>query len=691
MRMMETNTTTTTSTTDTTNGGFYSDLFDHGNGVYSSPNVVEYHPKHGLQKVSEGTQTGALSSPSPPSSPTPKREDMLQTTNGVHSHHQPHHDYDYNNDTHTNTTLPHQKQYQQQQQQQHHHQLQQQQPLQHEHQNLWPSQQMQISSIAPKMLQQQKLNTPSTPPRISSLTPPLKGPTLASQQQYQQHQQQQQHVHSENTLPPRFTSLHSQPISSPHLLHNDNGDHLHSHHPNQFAQGFSLEPSPTLSATETSTFKASSLSSPASSISDGGQPHHSQPPLQNHTSTPVSFSSSSSSSNAPASASVSASTPFAPADTSAHAHPHAPHSPPRTTSTTATSSPAPSPTSRPRPSSYAPIKLNDVSSTVANMTTLAALPIPATVTSSSSTSSSSTTPIPAVAITSATVPVFEGGQDGATYEQQQYYMQQQQQQHHHQQQQQQQPFAPRSPASVVSSSTATIAGAAGAGGGYQHTVTSAKQSPSKFATPTRASTMDVRKLQSGSLLLGEGGVSTSSRISQQQHQLQQTTYQQDPQAESSSRAKRRQIYRRNTYSADLASASFHRSDDEMEMDDLEEAKRRMEALKKSSSRRMSKRKKDKDEDNDRVLIGTRIGEDHVNYVLMYNMLTGIRVSVSRCNAKPQRALVDEDFTSAHKLAFDITGNELTPSSKYDFKFKDYAPWVFRHLREDFHIDASDYL
>ena len=27
--------------------------------------------------------------------------------------------------------------------------------------------------------------------------------------------------------------------------------------------------------------------------------------------------------------------------------------------------------------------------------------------------------------------------------------------------------------------------------------------------------------------------------------------------------------------------------------------------------------------------------------------------VSRCQAKPQRALVDEDFTSAHKLAFDM--------------------------------------
>jgi hypothetical protein len=38
-----------------------------------------------------------------------------------------------------------------------------------------------------------------------------------------------------------------------------------------------------------------------------------------------------------------------------------------------------------------------------------------------------------------------------------------------------------------------------------------------------------------------------------------------------------------------------------------------------------------------------------------------------------------------------TGNELTPYSKYAFKFKDYAPWVFRHLREYFSIDAADYL
>jgi 1-phosphatidylinositol-4-phosphate 5-kinase len=34
---------------------------------------------------------------------------------------------------------------------------------------------------------------------------------------------------------------------------------------------------------------------------------------------------------------------------------------------------------------------------------------------------------------------------------------------------------------------------------------------------------------------------------------------------------------------------------------------------------------------------------------------------------------------------------LVPSAKYDFKFKDYAPWVFRHLRALFRLDPADYL
>ncbi|GAA5806688.1 hypothetical protein MFLAVUS_000036 [Mucor flavus] len=96
-------------------------------------------------------------------------------------------------------------------------------------------------------------------------------------------------------------------------------------------------------------------------------------------------------------------------------------------------------------------------------------------------------------------------------------------------------------------------------------------------------------------------------------------------------------------------------------------------------------------DEDPVLMGTRISEGHQNYVLMYNMLTGIRIAVSRVTAKVDRPLTDEDFTAAHKLAFDVIGDELTPGAKYDFKFKDYSPWVFRHLREKFGVDPADYL
>ncbi|KAI8359102.1 hypothetical protein EDC96DRAFT_483337 [Choanephora cucurbitarum] len=100
---------------------------------------------------------------------------------------------------------------------------------------------------------------------------------------------------------------------------------------------------------------------------------------------------------------------------------------------------------------------------------------------------------------------------------------------------------------------------------------------------------------------------------------------------------------------------------------------------------------DDDEDSSRVAIGTRVAEGHRNYQLMYDMLTGIRIAVGRVSAKISRPLSEEDFVAAHKLVFDVAGNELTPGVKYDFKFKDYAPWVFRYLREKFHVDAADYM
>lgn len=120
----------------------------------------------------------------------------------------------------------------------------------------------------------------------------------------------------------------------------------------------------------------------------------------------------------------------------------------------------------------------------------------------------------------------------------------------------------------------------------------------------------------------------------------------------------------------------------------EDAARWAEALR---QKRASKRKRREQEDDDRVLVGTKVDESHANWVTAYNMLTGIRVSVSRTNAKLDREVTDADFHVKQKSTFDIAGNELVPSAKYDFKFKDYAPWVFRRLRGMFRLDPADYL
>lgn len=106
-------------------------------------------------------------------------------------------------------------------------------------------------------------------------------------------------------------------------------------------------------------------------------------------------------------------------------------------------------------------------------------------------------------------------------------------------------------------------------------------------------------------------------------------------------------------------------------------------------RNYKKKRKDFFED-EKVLVGNKISEGHENFVMAYNMLTGIRVAVSRCSGIMKK-LCDEDFKTTKKLTFNMDGSELTPSSKYDFKFKDYCPEVFRDLRNLFGLDPADYL
>ncbi|PWW80543.1 SAICAR synthase-like protein [Tuber magnatum] len=145
-------------------------------------------------------------------------------------------------------------------------------------------------------------------------------------------------------------------------------------------------------------------------------------------------------------------------------------------------------------------------------------------------------------------------------------------------------------------------------------------------------------------------------------------------------------------SISLGRRATRSANSDMHIDEIpqdEDAARWAEAIK---AKRASKRRRQEEEgEDDKVVVGTKVDHNHVNWVTAYNMLTGIRFVVSRVNAKMNKPLTDADFDAKHKFSFDITGNELTPSAKYDFKFKDYSPWVFRHLRTKFGLDPADYL
>jgi 1-phosphatidylinositol-4-phosphate 5-kinase len=82
----------------------------------------------------------------------------------------------------------------------------------------------------------------------------------------------------------------------------------------------------------------------------------------------------------------------------------------------------------------------------------------------------------------------------------------------------------------------------------------------------------------------------------------------------------------------------------------EDAMRWAEAVR---QKRASKRRRKDEEDDDRVVVGTKVDQNHVNWVTAYNMLTGIRFTVSRTNAKLDRALTDADFDAKHKFSFDM--------------------------------------
>ncbi|KAL5715676.1 1-phosphatidylinositol-4-phosphate 5-kinase [Ranunculus cassubicifolius] len=91
--------------------------------------------------------------------------------------------------------------------------------------------------------------------------------------------------------------------------------------------------------------------------------------------------------------------------------------------------------------------------------------------------------------------------------------------------------------------------------------------------------------------------------------------------------------------------------------------------------------------------GQMISKGHKNYDLMLNLQLGIRYSIGK-HGSVLRKLSQADFDPREKFwtRFPTEGSKVTPPHQsVEFRWKDYCPLVFRHLRDLFNIDPADYM
>ncbi|KAJ4733506.1 phosphatidylinositol- 4-phosphate 5-kinase 5 [Rhynchospora pubera] len=92
--------------------------------------------------------------------------------------------------------------------------------------------------------------------------------------------------------------------------------------------------------------------------------------------------------------------------------------------------------------------------------------------------------------------------------------------------------------------------------------------------------------------------------------------------------------------------------------------------------------------------GQMIFKGHKNYDLMRNLQLGIAYSVGKPVETPIRELLSGDFDPREKFwtRFPPEGSKNTPPHQsVEFRWKDYCPMVFRHLRQLFKVDPADYM
>ncbi|PRP79762.1 hypothetical protein PROFUN_12624, partial [Planoprotostelium fungivorum] len=101
-------------------------------------------------------------------------------------------------------------------------------------------------------------------------------------------------------------------------------------------------------------------------------------------------------------------------------------------------------------------------------------------------------------------------------------------------------------------------------------------------------------------------------------------------------------------------------------------------------------------------IGETIYKKHPGWVLMMDIQTGLRQSVGRSGElsfQDERKAIEDNlsrhakfFSTPPELTFPPEGSTMTQPHKTElFKFKNYCPLAFGHLRQKFGVDPGDYM
>lgn len=81
---------------------------------------------------------------------------------------------------------------------------------------------------------------------------------------------------------------------------------------------------------------------------------------------------------------------------------------------------------------------------------------------------------------------------------------------------------------------------------------------------------------------------------------------------------------------------------------------------------------------------------HDSWDLVLNIMMGIRMAVGRVMSEPSRPIGPQDMTMREKMTI-VPPNGLKTKETDVCRFVDYAPMVFRKLREEWNISAEDYM